>query len=292
MIDLHFHSTKSDGTIAPRELALLGKEQGLSAMVLTDHDTLSGAEEFINAATELGIRAISGVELSADVPGKTVHLLGYGVDINNKPLNEALEKIRNGRKIRNNEILAKLTKYGCFITMNEVAEFAGDKDLIARPHFAAALIKKGYASSKNDAFARYLGRGGIAYADRYRLSPAEAINLIHAAGGVVSLAHPYQIGYSTYELHDFIEKLVNLGLDGIETYYSHHSFDMLNDYKAQCYKHNIIPTGGSDFHGENSTNIKLGVGTGSLNVPDSSFDSILDRINLRKKYTSYLSENY
>lgn len=292
MIDLHFHSTKSDGTVSPSELALLGKEQGLSSMVLTDHDTLSGVEEFIDAATKQGIRAISGCELSADVPGKTVHLLAYGVDINDKPLNDALVKIREGRKIRNNEILAKLTKHGCFITMKEVMEFAGDKDLIARPHFAAALIKKGYASSKNDAFQRYLGRTGIAYVDRFRLSPAEAINLIHSAGGVVSLAHPYQIGYSTYELHNFIDELVNLGLDGIETYYSHHSFDMLNDYKALCYKHNIIPTGGSDFHGENSTNIKLGIGTGSLNVPDSTFDSILDRIKLRKKYKSYLSENY
>lgn len=291
MIDLHFHSTKSDGTVTPKELAILGKKQGLSAMALTDHDTLSGVEEFIGAATELGIRAISGLELSADVTGKTVHLLAYGVDINDRPLNEALVKIRNGRKIRNNEILAKLTKHGCFITMSEVMEFAGDKDLIARPHIAAALIKKGYASSKNDAFARYLGRGGIAYVDRFRLTPAEAINLIHSAGGIVSLAHPYQIGFSPFELNEFIAELVNLGLDGIETYYPHHTYDMLNNYKAQCYKHNVIPTGGSDFHGENTINIKLGVGVGNLNVPDSSFDSILDRINLRKKYKSYLSES-
>lgn len=284
MIDLHFHSSFSDGSLSPTELAINGSKLGLYAMVLTDHDNLSGFEEFQQEASKHNIKTISGIELSVESHGNTVHMLAYGVHTDNQPLNDALVKIRKGRQIRNSEILSKLVKYGCCITINDVMQFAGDKNLIARPHFAQALIKKGYASSKEDAFKRYLGKTGIAYTDRFRLAPEEAISLIHDAGGIAVLAHPYKNDMSDKAaLYEYIKHLVSVGLDGLEVFYTQHSYDMISELSSYCREMNLISTGGSDFHGAISPNIELGKGLGGLSVPDYCFDDLLYRIEMYKK---------
>lgn len=276
MVDLHVHSTFSDGTDSPEEIVALAKAKGLSAVVLTDHDNAAGQARFAAAAAEVGLRTLTGMELSADVPGRTVHLLAYGFDPAHAELAEAASKIRDGRNARNSEILAKLTKIGCFITMSEVRAAAGS-DLIARPHIAQVLVQKGYARDKRDAFDRYLGRKGAAYCERFRLPPEECIRLVRAAGGQVSLAHPASTGYNRSELHQFVEGLVHAGLAGIEVYYTGHLIGQIREYMDLVSEFNLVPTGGSDFHGANKPGIELGTAYGSLAVPDVCFEALADR---------------
>ena len=280
MIDLHLHSTFSDGSFSPEALVELGAAAGLTAMTLTDHDSTRGVERFLAAAAAKGVRSVSGLEISVDVPNVTVHILAYGCDPANVPLNTALTLIRDGRHIRNVEILAKLSKLGCYLTPDEVFAFAGDKEVVARPHFARALIAKGYARNKQDAFDRYLAKGAPAYVDRYRLVPQEALRLIHQAGGVSVLAHPSLSGLTSTKLHAFVGELAGMGLDGIEAYYPGHSERQLSEYLGYATEFGLITTGGTDFHGEASQDLRLGVGYGSLRVPDELFDELLKRIRL------------
>lgn len=278
MTDFHFHSTFSDGTETPSELAALGAASGLTAMALTDHDSTRGCAEFIREAQARGIKALSGVELSVDAGGHRVHMVGLGFDPENAALNEVLARIRNGRSARNSEILAKLVKNGCAITISDVVKFAGDKNLIARPHFALALMEKGYASSKADAFERYLGKNGCAYCDRYRITPEQAISVVHDAGGVISFAHPYQSEMTKTELREFVCRLSAAGLDGIEAYYTQNTDEMVREYLELAGEFGLIATGGSDHHGSITPGISLGSGIGSFQVPDQIYGGIISRI--------------
>jgi len=280
MIDLHFHSTFSDGSHSPEALADLGAAAGLTAMALTDHDTIAGVRRFLAAAESHGIRCVPGVELSLDVPGSNVHMLAYGCDLEDAPLNAALARVRDGRHRRNVEILSKLSKLGCNITWPDVLACAGEAGVVGRPHFAQALIEKGYARSKHDAFSRLLGKGGPAYVERSRLGPEEAIALIRNAGGVAVLAHPTLCGLGSQALEKFVGQLVQAGLGGIETYYTGHGPSEVREYISLARTFDLVPTGGSDFHGALSPNIELGVGYGSLAVPDASFDALLERMAL------------
>ncbi len=279
MIDLHIHSTFSDGSLSPEALVELGAAAGLTAMTLTDHDTTGGVERFLSAAAAKGIRSISGIELSVDVPGVNVHILAYGCNPTDAALNEALDRVREGRHRRNVEILSKLSKLGCSIAWTDVLNLAGEEGLVARPHFAQALIKKGYARSKQDAFDRYLAKGAAAYADRFRLQPEEAIRLITAAGGIASLAHPSLCGLSSVDLSALIGRLATAGLAGIETYYTGHGEAEVSEYLGYVRTFGLIATGGSDFHGEMSPGIQIGSAYGSLCVPDEIFDGLLQRLS-------------
>lgn len=278
MIDLHFHSTFSDGSFSPEELVELGASAGLTAMALTDHDSTRGVSAFLTAAAAKGIRAMSGLELSVDVPNITVHILAYGCDPDNGPLNEALVQIRDGRYRRNVEILSKLSKLGCYLTWGEVSAYAGDKEVVARPHFAQALIDKGFARSKQDAFDRFLAKGAAAYVDRFRLGPEMALKLIRDAGGVAVLAHPALCGLDSAKLRDFIGKLTAWGLSGIEAYYTGHTAAQVAEYLGYTRVFELIATGGTDFHGTMSPALKIGVGSGSLNVPDDLYDGLVARL--------------
>jgi hypothetical protein len=273
MIDLHMHSTFSDGTFTPEELVAEGAKVGLKAMALTDHDTTDGVPRFLAAAKTTGIRAISGVEVSADFTGGALHMLGYGVDPSDTQLRHHLRWIREGRDARNHEIMRKLHTMGIRITMDEIRAFAKE-EVVARPHFAQVLIAKGFARDKKDAFEKYLGKGRPAYAERRRLSAEDTAELIRAAGGIPVMAHPFTLNLSKQQMRALLVRLKEAGLLGLEVYYSEHTVDMERDFLKLANEFGLVPTGGSDFHGANSPAIRMGRGFGSLVVPDVAIDRI------------------
>jgi len=276
MIDLHVHSTFSDGSLTPEALAAQAAESGLHAVALTDHVSTAGVARFLAACQVNGIEGMTGVEISADVSRGTLHMLGYGVDTNHARLQSVLHEIRDGREERNHKILAKLNALGYVLTWDEVAAYAGE-DVIGRPHFAQALLAKGFVASKEEAFDRLLAKNKPAYVDRFRLSPAESVGLIREAGGVAVLAHPFTLDLGKKALRAYVEELKGLGLDGIETYYSEHTPVQVREYESLARDLDLIRTGGSDFHGDINPNIRLGVGFGTLHVPDELFEELKAR---------------
>ncbi|MFH0909235.1 MAG: PHP domain-containing protein [bacterium] len=267
------HSTFSDGTFSPEELIAEGQRIGLKAMALTDHDTTNGVPRFLAAARAAGIRALTGVEVSADPPHGTMHVLGYCIEPEDPVLIEHLKWIRDGRDARNHEILHKLKTLGCHITMEQVESYAGE-DVVARPHFAQALIAAGYAKDKKDAFEKYLARGKSAYAERRRLSPSATLELIRCAKGVPVLAHPFTLDLDPGALREQIRELANQGLLGLEVFYSEHTPDRVRDFGKLAQEFNLVATGGTDFHGANSPQVKMGSGFGGMFIPDDIPDKI------------------
>lgn len=267
MIDLHCHSTFSDGSLAPEQLAEEAAKIGLSALALTDHDTVAGLPRFLAAAEGKSFRAVPGVELSVDCSSGVMHMLGYWMDVANPELVRQMEWIRNGREMRNRAMLEKLNALGFAMAWDEVQGFAGE-DVVGRPHFAQVMLQKGYAKDKNEAFDKWLGDGKPGYADRPRLTAEVAVALIRQAGGVAVLAHPFSLRISKDAMAALFVELAAAGLAGVECYYSEHSADLTKEYLAMAKQANLVPTGGSDFHGEVSPGIRLGFGFGGLNVPD------------------------
>ena len=277
LADLHLHSTFSDGTFTPERIVALAVEAGLAAAVLTDHDTMEGTPRFLAAARKAGLRSIAGMEISADVPHRTVHLLAYGCDPAEPRLAAAMERVRGGRAERNVRILAKLAELGCPITMDEVRAEAGNAEVVGRPHVAAALVRRGFAQDRTDAFRRFLGRGAPAYAERYRLPPEEALELVAGAGGIVSLAHPASTGYNPAELRRFVGGLAEHGLAGIECLYTGYLPNQVAEYVGLAREFGLLVTGGTDFHGDNKPGIRIGVAYGRLKVPLSAFEALAAR---------------
>lgn len=276
MIDLHTHSTFSDGTYTPEELVGICAEAGLTAVALTDHDTVAGIPRFMAACAEAGIKGIEGVEISADVGKGGMHMLGYCIDPASESLEALLVRIREGRSIRNLEILENLNRAGLELTYEEVQSFAGE-NLVGRPHFAQAMQARGYVKSKNEAFGRYLARGQKGYADRFRLSPEDSISAIKGAGGLAVLAHPFTLDLAGTMQESFIAELASYGLDGIEVYYSEHNPTQVDVYRDLAQKHGLLLTGGSDFHGEINPAISPGRGFGNLQVDDDIAEKIWER---------------
>ncbi len=198
VIDLHTHTTHSDGSETPRNLIAMAHAAGACAVAVTDHDTVGGLEEAGDAARALGLEFINGIEISAEYSPGTMHILGYYIDAASITLDRTLAELRTARDTRNPQIAARLRALGFDISYEEVAELAGNK-VVGRPHFARLLVKKGYAESIQDAFNRFLAKGAAAYVEKRRLSPAESIDLIHKAGGAAVLAHPYQLKLATLE---------------------------------------------------------------------------------------------
>lgn len=273
MIDLHCHSTFSDGSFTPEELATRAVDAGLAALALTDHDTLSGLPRFLAAAASLPFQAVPGVELSVDCRSGVMHMLGYWMDPANPELARQLEWVRDGRSMRNCEILRKLNELGLTMTEDELKASAGE-DVVGRPHFAQVMIDKGYVKDKNEAFDRYLGDGQSAYVDRPRLTAEKAIELLTAAGGVPVLAHPFTLHLGKESMEKLLGELAECGLCGMECYYSEHSSDLTRDYLEMAARLHLVPTGGSDFHGAASPGIELGTGFGGLNVPDETIAAL------------------
>ncbi len=272
--DLHMHSTHSDGTLTPRELVVRARSLGLGAIALTDHDTFSGVAEAREAGRELGVRVLSGVEISVDFREKTVHMLGYCFDSGVESLGRGLDELVAGRDARNLQIIAKLNDLGIPITIREVREEAGGK-VVGRPHFARVLMRHGAVRDRQEAFDKYLARGASAYVDRLRFSPEDSVRMIREAGGVAVMAHPKFVpvgGGDTLEA--VLSRLVDAGLRGIECHYSLHTPAETREYLDLARRFNLIVTGGSDFHGDVKPDIAMGRGLGDLAVPDSCADAL------------------
>lgn len=257
LIDLHTHSTCSDGTLTPTALAELARRRRVTVLSLTDHDTTSGLEEFRVACQRVGIQGIPGVELSAEAP-YTLHLLGYRIDPAHRPLQEALEEIRAHRDRRNLAICLRLTELGCPVSLEEAEEEAGG-EVVARPHLARLLVRKGYAPDLRTAFLRFLGRGGAAYVARRRLAPEACLRLVRESGGFPVLAHPGQTGLGEEDQENLLRQLADQGLWGLECLTSHHSSEQIYRYLELASRFGLAPTGGSDFHGDNKPGLDLGV---------------------------------
>ena len=273
MIDLHMHSTFSDGSLTPEQLVAKGRDIGLTAMALTDHDCMTGVPPFLAACKAAGIEGIAGVEISAEVPKGTLHMLGYFVQPGEPRLEEALHRIRDGRELRNAEILRKINSLGMELTWDEVAKHAGE-DVIGRPHFAMALIARGYATNKQDAFDRLLAKKKPAYVDRFRMSPADSIAAIVNGGGVAVMAHPFTLGLGRKDLKKMVGELKAAGLHGIEVFYSEHTPEQTRQYMNLAKEYELVATGGADFHGDANRAVRMGIGFGSLDVSDDVADAL------------------
>ena len=272
--DLHAHTTASDGDLAPAELVSLAVETGLGALGVTDHDTVAGLPEAIEAAERAGLGLAPGVEISAeaDCPGH-MHILGYFVDHTDGPLLDALEEMRGGRHYRNRKIVKALNGFGFDVTYDEWLAAAGDES-VGRPTLARILVDKGYVADTQEAFDKYLGKGCPAYFDRFRLDPEKSVELIRGAGGIPVLAHPYQTKMADGEIAALVEHLTSLGLGGIEAYYSTYTPEQTAIYLELAERHGLLVTGGSDFHGSSKPHIKLGSGTGDLQIPMEIYEQL------------------
>lgn len=268
MIDLHTHSTVSDGTDSPREVVRLAARVPLSALAITDHDTLDHVDEATAAGIEHGVRIVPACEVSCAVPAGVgaMHLLVYFPDPNG-PIAPRLRELQSARESRNERILARLRDAGIDIAMEDVLQEAGS-GVVGRPHVAAVLVRDGHASSIDDAFERWLAKGRPAYVERARLAPDEAIALAHESGAVTSLAHPGSLGLGADALDEFVDGLTRDGLDGVESEYARYSPADRTMYRALARRHGLVPTGGTDYHGTYKPDLHVGVGRGDLAVPD------------------------
>lgn len=278
--DLQLHSTHSDGTETPRRLVELAHEAGLSAMSLTDHDTTTGLPEARAAAAEFGITFISGVEITCEYGGKSMDMLGYCFDAGADTLQEKLSRIQEGRRERNLEIIAKLNGLGHDISYDEVAAEADKTDgkIVGRPHFATVMIRKGIVKERQEAFDRFLAEGGAAYVQKLAVSPEECVQMLTEAGGLAVLAHPKLIRFPAgKDIRDLLAAMKEAGLVGLECYYSMHTPKETRFYLNLAKEFDLLPTGGSDFHGGNRTEVKVGVGMGDLRVPLSCAEGLIER---------------
>jgi len=285
VIDLHMHSIYSDGSDEPEDLVAAASRRGLRGISLTDHDTVGGVRRFLEAAAREGVPALSGVEISVDTDEGPMHLLGYGFDREDAPLNDRLHWLREGRNERNREILEKLRDLGKPLSMEQVRACAG-AEVVGRPHIADALVRAGLVKSRDAAFKLYLGKGGNAYVDRRRLAAAEAIALIRAAGGAAVMAHPVTMKRGARRLERLISALQKAGLSGIEVYHPEHTAKQTELYRRLADEGGLVATGGTDYHGVSSPDIRLGVGFGSLRVPDDCWDALAQRLGLTLSHTA------
>ncbi len=269
MIDLHVHSIYSDGTNSPAELVALAEERGLTALALTDHDSVGGIVPLLEAAETSAVEAVPGIELSAECARGTMHILGYFVDPACNELLKKIETVRVGRATRNMEILKKLNKLGYVLMWSDVEKHAG-MDVVGRPHFAEALVERGHVKSRKAAFDLLLAKGRPAYVERYRYSARECIELIRQAGGISVLAHPATIHMPDDQLKGLVKGLAECGLGGIEAYYAEHHPENIERFSGWAKEFGLVCTGGTDFHGANTPDLKLGTGFGQLRVPDEA----------------------
>jgi predicted metal-dependent phosphoesterase TrpH len=289
MIDLHLHSTCSDGTCTPAELAERAVHAGLHAIALTDHDTVEGNTEFLAAASAAGIDAMAGVEISAEYvnpfSGKKgdgeLHILGYfpAWDEATEHALESLSEIRRNRADRNPKIVRRLRELGCDISIEEVNDFAAN-NVVGRPHIAALLVRKGYAASADQAFSRYLSSSAPAFVAKKIFTQEKAIRMISDAGGLAVLAHPKMLRiHSEPHIRTLFDELKANGLQGVEAYCSTHQAYDVQHFLGLAEEYNFVITGGTDFHGDNKPDIHIGTGFGNVHVPDTCIERIRKRLN-------------
>jgi len=273
-VDLHLHTTASDGVMTPSEIVNYAKNKGLRAIAITDHDTIEGLEEGLLEGERIGLEVIPAIEISAEHSPGSMHLLGYFIDIHHPLLKERLGYLQRARAERNPRITEKLNKLGIDITFDEVLKASGGGQ-VGRPHFAQVLLEKGYVRSFQEAFERFLKKGAPGYVEKMRFSAEQSIHFINEANGVAVLAHPKTLQVNGYsELENLILRLVKKGLRGIEAYYPEHSALEVAQYKALAERHGLLITGGTDYHGIEKNGLDIGVGRGDMNLPYSIVENL------------------
>lgn len=283
-VDLHVHSTYSDGTYTPSELVDYAIKKGLTAIALTDHDTVDGLDELIAYAKEKPIEVISGIEYSTEYNGRDVHIVGLFIDYKAPIFLEYLARFQQSRTDRNYKLCANLQSAGIDITYEALMK-AFPNSVITRAHYAAFLLDKGYVKSRNEAFDRYLGDRTPYFVHREKITPEEVIDVTLKAGGIPVLAHPtlYQLGWD--QLNVLLDRLKEAGLMGIESYYSTYSHSDQSKMKSLEKKYNLLASGGSDFHGDNKQGLDLGVGYGKLYIPQEVLSKMKKALTTKILFT-------
>lgn len=280
LVDLHIHTTASDGSLSPTEVVRAARQAGLAALAVTDHDTVAGLAEAIEAARRESLDLLTGLEISLDWPATTMHILAYGFDPGHPALLQTLEQFRDYRRDRNQRLLQRLAELGMPLDPAAVAAHAGG-ETVSRTHVAQAMIDAGYVRSSEAAFRRWLARGSPGYVERRRATPQAAMALIREAGGLAVLAHPKQLNRPFAEMKAIVEQLVEWGLEGLEVFHPDHSADEMRMFGLMAERLRLIVTGGTDFHGHLRRGVRLGVGYGQLRVPPEAVDRIRQRLATR-----------
>ncbi|NNM88094.1 MAG: PHP domain-containing protein [Phycisphaerae bacterium] len=288
-VDLHSHSTASDGTLTPTELVNAAQRVGLAGLALTDHDTGNGLLEAQTEAARIGLRFVPGIEITAEFrPPVAMDILGHFINPTSPALQQMSHLLIEARDSRNPKIIARLNELGCNITLEQAQTIAhkkipaGQPFVLGRPHIAQALVDSGCVASVKQAFDVYLGSGGSAYFDKARLTPRQAIECIHNAGGLATLAHPVHLAMvNPTELQTLVAGLVDMGLDGIEVWHADHRPQDCQLFLSIAHRYNLAVTGGSDFHGRNKPDVALGLGKGNVAVPVAVLNDLEERWHQR-----------
>lgn len=281
MFDLHIHTTASDGELNPEEIILEAKKNGVTKIAITDHDTVANVEECILQGKKNDVIVIPGVELSVEVPVGEMHILGYGIDINNSKFQAVMKFLRDGRAEKNLRIVKALNERGIDITLEEVKNQSKGES-IGRPHFAKVMIEKGMVNSVQEAFSKYLKQDYIEEIKRVVLKPKAAIELINEVGGIAILAHPCSLKKSYDETYEIIKELKAYGLGGVEVYHSDNSPEQVQNYKKIAESEKLLITCGSDYHGKTvKPDIELGKGRNGnlIGVDDRTFEKLYKTLN-------------
>lgn len=276
LIDLHTHSIRSDGAQTPTEVVKTAAEAGLCAMALSDHDTLEGVAEALEAGNTFDIEVVPAIELSAQCDTE-LHILGYFINPEDSGIRRAMKHAQDVRVLRQEEVTRKLNEIGVAITLDDVREMAGDSPILCRAHFARVMVDRGYAESVQDAFDRYLACGNYAYSNLQPFSPREAIELIRNAGGIACAAHLHLIRLDDDTLFSFLKELKSYGLSGVEGYYTDYTPEMQAKYQAMARDLDLVLSGGTDYHGKNKPHISIGRGRGNLQIPAHLLDTLKER---------------
>ena len=272
-IDLHVHSTASDGTYTPARLVNYACQKGLYAFALTDHDTTDGIDEALAAAKKAPVKVIPGVELACPYKDGEIHILGYNIDHKNEALLSSLTRLKEAREDRNEKMCGLLQKKNIDISLDQLKEMF-KSDNVTRGNFASFMLEKGYVKTKKEAFEKYIGKTASCYVPRFRLSVKMAADLIKGAGGVCSLAHPVMYKMTDAQYDALLDELKDIGITRMEAIYSRNTFDDDIKFRALAKKHGFLITGGSDFHGSVKPDIDLGTGCGNLMIPQEILKNI------------------
>ena len=277
VIDLHTHSTVSDGSDPPGRIPELAAEAGCSAVALTDHDRLDGLAEAAQRAGEVGVRLVPGCEISCEVPKGTMHLLVYFIEAGEGPLQDELVRLQEARATRNRKLVTVLAEeLGLPVTLEEIEAEAGGEG-VGRPHVAAVLVRKGVVGSVQEAFDLYLAKGKPGYVEKSRLYPGDAMRLARESGGVPVIAHPLSLGLEPPALETAVKELVDQGLAGLEAIYGRYAPEEREGLSDLARRYDLVVTGGSDHHGTYKPDLRVGVGKGDLDVPDGALTQLEER---------------
>ena len=292
--DLHTHSTASDGTETPSEVVRLARRGRIAVLALTDHDTFEGVPEAVDAGRKQGVHVVAGAELSIPHAKGGFHLIALGVDIENHEIRAVAEALRGARGPRNAAMIGKLRDLGVDISLAEVEEEAGGADgVVARPHMATVLLRKGVVRSFQEAFDRYLGRGAAAYVERERPDLAAAVAATRAAGGATVVCHPFTLGFEVpgdpegdRRFRAWLAGVAQAGVDALEVRYGSYTKRQERYFTEAAAEAGLLPSGGSDFHGAIKPGLRVGSGRGRMRVPVAWFEALSERAASRPRASS------